>query len=338
MLTLLLALALLVNDCNRCGAPIRDGLKFCTQCGQKVEPRSCPKCKTPAEPTDKFCGGCGGSLSKPEELSAGYKMLDAGDYEGALRFFTNAVVEHPHNAQVYGGRARAHLGLDQLDKALDDANRAVALVQDASLYELRAEIKLRLAVDPVGDLDTALKLEPKRAPALRLRCRAYTWRARGNPKPDHDIQRAIEDATLAAELEPKSAAALILRGHARLVLLGTSDDAGILAKALSDFDRAIEVDPKSVDAYLGRAEAWWIFASVRQSKGEDPSKGCQSSIGDATRALELNPKSTQALILRGHARVLSGDKTGAIADYEAALKLDPRLEGSLRATIDRLGK
>lgn len=190
----------------------------------------------------------------------------------------------------------------------------------------------------MGDLDSALRLDPKRAPALRLRCRAYTWRARGNPKPEHDIQRAIEDATLAAELEPRSPLALILRGHARLVLLGTSDDAGILAKALSDFDRAAEIDAKCVDAYLGRAEAWWIFAANRLSKGEDAVKGCQASIQDATRALELNPKCAQAWILRGHARVMAGDKAAAIADYEAAIRIDSRLEGSLRATIDKLRK
>lgn len=337
MLSLLLTLALMVNDCARCGSPLRDGAKFCTQCGQKVEPLACTKCKAPAEPGDKFCASCGAALGKPEELSVGFKMIEAGDFEGAVRFFTAALVEGPHNPQVYAGRARAYLGLGQADKALEDANRAVALKQDdASLHELRAEIKLEMAVDAVTDLDAAIKLEPKRASALRLRARAHIWRARGSGKPEADIERAIEDATRAAELEPKSPAALVIRGHARLVLLGTSDDAGILAKALADFDRAVEIDARYVDAYLGRAEAWWCFAAVRQSKGEDPAKGCQSSIRDSTRALELNPRSTQALILRGHCRAMAGDKGGAIADYEAAIKIDARLENQLRPVIDKL--
>lgn len=55
--------------CSKCGAQIMDGSKFCTHCGNKVEPKpvaanvsACPKCGAELKVGAKFCTKCGYSL------------------------------------------------------------------------------------------------------------------------------------------------------------------------------------------------------------------------------------------------------------------------------------
>lgn len=52
--------------CPSCGHPVKPGAKFCTHCGHKFEglkPDSvCPTCGKPVKPGAKFCTGCGAKL------------------------------------------------------------------------------------------------------------------------------------------------------------------------------------------------------------------------------------------------------------------------------------
>ena len=47
-------------NCTKCGAPLREGAKFCGACGAKVEvQRFCTECGEKLEPGEKFCSYCG---------------------------------------------------------------------------------------------------------------------------------------------------------------------------------------------------------------------------------------------------------------------------------------
>jgi len=50
--------------CPKCQFDNREGIKFCEECGAKVELR-CPKCGAEIPPGRKFCGECGHDLSLP---------------------------------------------------------------------------------------------------------------------------------------------------------------------------------------------------------------------------------------------------------------------------------
>jgi len=50
--------------CPKCQVENPDGIRFCGQCGTRLE-RICPQCTFPNPPDFKFCGGCGQSLSEP---------------------------------------------------------------------------------------------------------------------------------------------------------------------------------------------------------------------------------------------------------------------------------
>ncbi|MBI4639814.1 MAG: zinc ribbon domain-containing protein, partial [Candidatus Tectomicrobia bacterium] len=47
--------------CDSCGLQVRDGVKFCTVCGVKMNNR-CPSCLALTYPGERFCGECGSSL------------------------------------------------------------------------------------------------------------------------------------------------------------------------------------------------------------------------------------------------------------------------------------
>ncbi len=51
-----------MGECPGCGAPKREGLRFCAQCGTALA-LVCPACGNPHEPGDRFCGGCGADIT-----------------------------------------------------------------------------------------------------------------------------------------------------------------------------------------------------------------------------------------------------------------------------------
>ena len=99
------------------------------------------------------------------------------------------------------------------------------------------------------------------------------------------------------------------------VLDGVSNlNTGKTEKALEDFNRAIEIDPKKAAGYLGRANALNIMGRY------------QEAIEDYDRTLDINPKLANAYINRGSAYSHLGETEKAIADYEKGLELDPKVD------------
>jgi ribosomal protein L40E len=52
--------------CPRCQFDNPEGIKFCGECGAKIE-KICPKCNSSNPPEFKFCGECGHDFRKPKE-------------------------------------------------------------------------------------------------------------------------------------------------------------------------------------------------------------------------------------------------------------------------------
>ena len=92
---------------------------------------------------------------------------------------------------------------------------------------------------------------------------------------------------------------------------GNLPDGGPLGNALSDIDRAIELDPSLAQAYHERARCY-------EEKGD---RG--RARADYDRAITLDPKDQSAYHARGNIRRDAGDAVGAVADYDEALRLDP---------------
>ena len=78
--------------------------------------------------------------------------------------------------------------------------------------------------------------------------------------------------------------------------------------AIADYSRAIELDPKSVEALNNRGTA-------KSEMGDKP-----GAIADFTRVIELDPSFVPAYINRAAEKLDLGDKPGVIADLSSAAR------------------
>ncbi len=82
--------------------------------------------------------------------------------------------------------------------------------------------------------------------------------------------------------------------------------------AIADYDKAIEYNPKSVDAYYSRGIA-------KRALGD-----YKAAIADYDKAIEHNPKSADAYYNRGTVKYALGDYKAAIADYDKVIEYNPK--------------
>tara|TARA_B100000287_G_C20445214_1_gene707245 strand:+ start:256 stop:735 length:480 start_codon:yes stop_codon:yes gene_type:complete len=81
-------------------------------------------------------------------------------------------------------------------------------------------------------------------------------------------------------------------------------DLGDYSGAISDYNKAIEINPRDADAYYNRGIA----------KGK--SKDLSGAIVDFTKVIEINPREADAYYNRGIAKGKLKDYDGAISDLE----------------------
>jgi tetratricopeptide (TPR) repeat protein len=125
----------------------------------------------------------------------------------------------------------------------------------------------------------------------------------------------------------------------------TAVAAGNLPQAIGSFDRAIELDPDYVQAYIERGNAKDNISdlagaisdytkaisldanqpSAYYNRGTVLSKSGkkQEAIVDYTKALSINSEYSQAYLNRGNELDDLGDTAGALADYDRAIQIRP---------------
>jgi serine/threonine protein kinase len=83
-------------------------------------------------------------------------------------------------------------------------------------------------------------------------------------------------------------------------------------EALSDYNKAIELDPGSSNAYVGRG-------SVKADNGQK-----KEALIDFNKAIELDSKNADAYVNRGIFKINSGQEKEALIDLSKAIELDSR--------------
>jgi len=86
--------------------------------------------------------------------------------------------------------------------------------------------------------------------------------------------------------------------------------------AISDLDKAIELNPKFIKAYLLRGTSKWGIGDLN------------GAMEDYDRAIQYNPQSIMAYGVRGNYKGLLGDHKGAILDFNKAIEIDPKRANS----------
>ncbi|MBS1955297.1 MAG: hypothetical protein JST89_14015 [Cyanobacteria bacterium SZAS-4] len=148
--------------------------------------------------------------------------------------------------------------------------------------------------------DLAVDCGPGNAAAYDLRSRV--WLKLGQDR------KAIEDLTAAISLSPQDASLLSERAQVRSKL---RDFRG----ALDDYNLAVQLNPFGADLYAERAWARW-----------DLSRDASHAIDDFSEAIRFDKSIDNVkmyLLFRGDMRFYLEDYSGAIADYNAAVWLDP---------------
>ncbi|WP_331326939.1 tetratricopeptide repeat protein [Methylobacterium fujisawaense] len=182
--------------------------------------------------------------------------------------------------------------------AFTDAIRATP--DDPKAYEARAAAYLRAndAVHAIQDLDEAIRRDP-------VNVAAYTNRSVADLALGQS-EAAIRDASEAIRLRPDGAATAYSNRANGLSRLGGRD-----GEAAADYDRAIAIDPRLANAYVGRGN---LFAKA----GDNP-----RAIEAYTTALFYAPRDPRALNGRGITLIRLRDYAKARLDFSDAIASDP---------------
>ena len=192
----------------------------------------------------------------------------------------------------------------------------------------------RTIEDSRKDLNQAIQIDPKFADA-------YYYRGLSSGE-------GIQDFTKSIELDPTFSAAYFERGLAQINDIKYTDEIDIHARqnAIQDFTQAIQLDPNYARAYYYRGRLY--------SLGQDSSKSVidyaqalhldarihyydPDVLKDYLGTLETPPRNSIDYYHRGIIRWYLGDQSGAILDYNQAIRLDSRLDSPYyyRGLVDR---
>jgi tetratricopeptide (TPR) repeat protein len=153
-------------------------------------------------------------------------------------------------AWSHANRGMAYMFKGDIDKAMTDFNKAVALdptyatafVDRGTAYENKGD-----HAHAIADFDTAIKLDPKSPDALTGRCAARA-------EVGSDLPQALADCDASLAIRGKDAGTLNSRGFTYLRL-------GQFDEAIADYNAALKINARLASALYGRGLA-------KQKKGD----------------------------------------------------------------------
>jgi tetratricopeptide (TPR) repeat protein/S1-C subfamily serine protease len=237
-------------------------------------------------------------------LQRGNQLYRIGKYSEAVKAF-NTAISKGAEYRLFGnyGKALALSADGNNRKALASISIAIKLIKKEDqqqyyyFYKLQSILYRKLTDydNAMKSIDMAIQLEPTDRILLNEKATLHSNRK--------EYEKAI---TIYNDLlKTKEPYLYYNRGIAKSAL---GDKKG----AISDYDRAIEFNPKFADAYSNRGIA---KSALGDKKG---------AILDYDRAIEINPKDAKAYYNRGIAKSALGDNKGAISDYDRAIEFNPK--------------
>jgi tetratricopeptide (TPR) repeat protein len=246
-------------------------------------------------------------------LKQAESLFNNGKYNEIIALLPDEVLDKLNNADLYARLAWVYIKLNNFDKVLEYANKAISIdPNNSSGYRQRGVALFHKGESEksFADFDKAVELNKNFAEAYYSR--ALSWSYLG------DYNKAIEDYGKAIELKKDYTSAYINRGS----LLHNQEE---YDKSIADFDKAIELEDDS-SAYNNRANSFY-------KRGD-----YESAFRDYNKAIELNPGYANAYHNRGEAFFDRANYLNAIEDYQRAIELDPKfgfLEIKLKLAIEK---
>lgn len=239
-------------------------------------------------------------INTDQVMRIGQNALYFEDYMLSIQYFNQVIQAKPYLAQPYFFRAIAKYNLEDYRGAEEDASIAInhnPFITDA--YEVRGvarqnQGKLKEAID---DYESALKLLPENRGILFNKALAE------EELKDYTSAEKSYEQLLSAH--PNFHNGYIGRGKLRLAQ-------GDTINALSDINKAIEINKNATNAYVLRAD---ILSRT--------TKDFHAALDDMNEAIKLQPHQAGLFINRAYLRYNLDDYFGAMADYDYALQLEP---------------
>ncbi|MDP7034201.1 MAG: protein kinase [Planctomycetota bacterium] len=287
---------------------------------------------------------------------AGDIALEAGRFDDAVEFYTQALSQSPGNRSLRMQRARALLGNGAITEALEEAGRLVEEnVKDAQGYRLRAEI-LRIAgrvEEARSDREHAQELAHSEA---NRRAKPLLDEAIGLSQVG-DLSRALRLIDQAVTRYPGSGRAYYLRGTVKLKQFLISGNLALLSGGLLDLVHSFRIDPRLGTQQIlsferqsllldspqvldeirrvlneGRRDAdvycllGYFYASrAEQKEGAKRTWHYDRAKGYFDQALALEPGFAVVYYCRGLVEIRMGNLEAARMDFQRVLDLSPRM-------------
>ena len=213
-----------------------------------------------------------------------------GVWRSEVALWQDVSKKSPRKIEAYFNLGTAYLHENNLDLALANFNRALAL--DANLekvYENRGIVYAKMGRDDLAlaDFNRALEINPHYVSAYHNRGMLYT-------RQDH-IDLALVDFNRVVELNPYDGQNFFNR--ANLYVMTKQYDS-----ALSDYTHALKLNPDDVDSYNNRGGVYFH------------KKMWKEALGDFNKAIALNPQYGQGYYNRSLVFEAMGQSPDALKD------------------------
>lgn len=290
----------------------------------------------------------------------GRKDEAKSDYERALRLAADNSDAKAGLIRLAGGQkgtdagsAPPGAGSDEKECAAAKGESAVAACSrliDTNAKNMGALLNRGKANEGLGKRDAASK-DFKRLVDL------YTQPSGGNPGEQALFFEALQAMARvgAADQNAKKLTSL----ESALMDADMAGESGDYEAAITAYSTALEIDPRSAEAYIGRGWAYhllkdyqhaiadyvklleidpkndvaWMQCAIARTMSNDP----EHALSDINKSIELNPKEPQAYYTRGSVFEALGKVADAVRDYRQALSIDAKHEDSQKA-VARLGE
>jgi tetratricopeptide (TPR) repeat protein len=233
---------------------------------------------------------------------SGMAHYNLGNYAQSIAFYDRAIQQGASDADTYTGRGNAYTMSRQFDLAIADYNQAINLAPNDALHRYNRGVANERGGNTdqaIADYTSALALDPPYASALGNR---------GNLRAQNgDIPGGIADLTAALGIR-ESAIDLHNRGHSYA-------DQNDYARAITDFDRAAQVDPS--DHEYDNDRCW--YRTMANAELDIARAACDRAVvAYASSPSDLG----NVLDSRGMLNLKQGRWQDAWADYDAAARAD----------------